>query len=121
MDCSVTDDNTIYQLCVDLVRRIARGEILYVHCWGGHGRTGTAICIMLHLMYGMPSSECLEYCQFVHDLRRIPIDVGSPQTKPQREQVIRVIDWCIKEKEAKLRNERLQKENEQSKCASIEC
>ena len=47
VDCSVTDDKTIIKLCKDLVRRIAAGEIVYLHCWGGHGRTGTVICIML--------------------------------------------------------------------------
>ena len=30
-------------------------------------------------------------CQFVHDLRRVPIVVGSPQTQTQRDQVSRVI------------------------------
>ena len=38
-------------------RRSSQGETIYLHCWGGHGRTGTAICIMLHMMYGMKSSE----------------------------------------------------------------
>ena len=42
VDCSVTDDTTIVNLCRDLVRRLAEGEIVYLHCWGGHGRTGTA-------------------------------------------------------------------------------
>ena len=59
---------------------------------------------MLHMMYGMSSGEALRYCQFVHDLRRIPINVGSPQTQMQREQVIRVI--------AQLEKERKEKEKE---------
>ena len=105
VDCSVTDDTTIYNLCVNLVERIARGEILYVHCWGGHGRTGTAICIMLHLMYKLSADQCLDFCQFVHDLRKIPINVGSPQTKNQRDQVIRVINNEIK----KAKNEEIRK------------
>ena len=42
VDCSVTDDTTIVNLCKDLVRRLAEGEVMYLHCWGGHGRTGTA-------------------------------------------------------------------------------
>jgi hypothetical protein len=52
---------------------------------------------MLHLMYNMSAFEALRYCQFVHDLRRIPINVGSPQTQMQRDQVIRVIEFLTKE------------------------
>jgi protein-tyrosine phosphatase len=52
-DCSITDDAAVLRLAQSLVARLHRGERLYVHCWGGHGRTGTVICIMLHLMYGV--------------------------------------------------------------------
>ena len=68
---------------------------MYLHCWGGHGRTGTVVCIMLHLMYGLSADEAMERCQHVHDVRRIPISVGSPQTDAQREQVRRVIGHVI--------------------------
>ena len=49
VDCSVTDDETILELARELVGRVEREECLYVHCWGGHGRTGTVVCLMLHL------------------------------------------------------------------------
>ncbi|CAN0217928.1 unnamed protein product [Ectocarpus fasciculatus] len=68
---------------------------MYLHCWGGHGRTGTVVCIMLHLMYGLSADEAMERCQHVHDVRRIPISVGSPQTEAQRQQVRRVIGRVI--------------------------
>jgi hypothetical protein len=29
---------------------------------GGHGRTGTAICIVLHLMYGMAAHQAMNFC-----------------------------------------------------------
>lgn len=108
VDCNVGDDDQILNLCKDLVLRIKRGENLYIHCCtshkvphnfvrgnlcviflagGGHGRTGTVISIMLHLMYNLGARESMEYCQFVHDIRMCPIDVGSPQTQQQRLQV----------------------------------
>ena len=37
-------------------------------------------------------------CQFVHDLRRVPIDVGSPQTQTQRDQVIRIVGELERER-----------------------
>lgn len=82
------------QLAGKLAARVARGEVLYLHCWGGHGRTGTVISIMLHLMYDLTADAAMERCQHVHDVRRIPINVGSPQTDAQREQVRRVI-WRL--------------------------
>lgn len=52
-DCDVADDGRVLELAKSLVQAISEGEVLYVHCWGGHGRTGTVVCIMLHLMYGV--------------------------------------------------------------------
>ena len=52
---------------------------MYLHCWGGHGRTGTLVCIMLHLMYGLSATDAMAYCQRTHDLRQCPVVVGSPQ------------------------------------------
>lgn len=53
VDCGVTDDDRVLQLCRKLVLDITKGEVIYLHCWGGHGRTGTVVSIMLHLMYGV--------------------------------------------------------------------
>lgn len=52
-DCGITDDDRVIELARNLVKSIAMGEIIYLHCWGGHGRTGTIVSIMLHLMYNV--------------------------------------------------------------------
>jgi len=52
-DCNIVEDNYVLQLAQQLVYDIANGDICYLHCWGGHGRTGTVACLMLHLMYGV--------------------------------------------------------------------
>jgi hypothetical protein len=44
---------------------------------------------MLHLMYGMTAHQAMNFCQFVHDIRICPVNVGSPQTIEQRSQVRR--------------------------------
>ena len=41
--------------------------------------------------YGLDAREAMERCQFVHDLRKIPLDVPSPQKPSQRNQVRRII------------------------------
>lgn len=53
IDCGVTDDSKVVALAQALVRDISEGQVIYLHCWGGHGRTGTVVCIMLHLLYGV--------------------------------------------------------------------
>lgn len=52
-DCGITDDERVLELSRTLVKAISEGEVIYLHCWGGHGRTGTLVCIMLHLMYSV--------------------------------------------------------------------
>lgn len=94
-DCGVSDDEGVLDLAKQLVKCISEGEVIYLHCWGGHGRTGTVVCLMLRLMYGMDAMEAMNWCQTVHDMREYPVDVGSPQTQQQRDQVIRIIRTLI--------------------------
>jgi len=53
IDCGVTDDSKVLALAQKLTKDISEGEVIYLHCWGGHGRTGTVVCIMLYLLYGV--------------------------------------------------------------------
>jgi protein tyrosine phosphatase len=53
VDCGITDDSKVISLSLQLVKHLSEGRRLYLHCWGGHGRTGTIVCVMLHLMYGV--------------------------------------------------------------------
>jgi hypothetical protein len=39
---------------------IKRGEKLYLHCWGGRGRTGTVVCLYLMLIEGLSAYEAKE-------------------------------------------------------------
>jgi hypothetical protein len=96
VDCGITDDSKVLDLARKLVQDISMGELIYLHCWGGHGRTGTVVSIMLHIMYGLNPYEAMERCQAVHDLRRCHVEVGSPQTQTQRDQVIRIVDSLIR-------------------------
>lgn len=102
-DCGITDDGRVLELAKSLVTAMANGEVLYLHCWGGHGRTGTLVCIILHLMYGLEAMEAMAWCQKVHDLRQFPVAVGSPQTQTQRDQVIRVINRLLSSSDVPIR------------------
>jgi len=90
-DCNVTDDDKVWQLVLQLETRIRAGKKIYLHCWGGHGRTGTVACILLAKMYGTTAVEAMRYNNIVHMIRKQPIVVGSPQTFTQSEQVVRIV------------------------------
>lgn len=62
---------------------LARGEVVYLHCWGGHGRTGTVIGCWL-VRHGSTPAEALRRIQ---QLRRDVPEADwreSPETGPQR-------------------------------------
>lgn len=87
VDGSVTTDEAMIRLRDDCCHRLMCGEKLYVHCWGGHGRTGTLVCLILGKLYGLRATTALYLCQAYHDVRRYPQNVRSPQTAIQRVQV----------------------------------
>ena len=91
VDCSTTNDSIVLELARDIIVRLQRGENIYVHCWGGHGRAGTVVSIVLGLMYNLHPDEALRRCQQFHDTHRAPLGVPSPQTLAQRQQVVRII------------------------------
>lgn len=87
IDGSVTTDSAMSRLADDCCDRVLKGERLYIHCWGGHGRTGTLVAVMLGRLYSIPYTLALRYTQAFHDSRIYPQGVRSPQTPVQRAQV----------------------------------
>lgn len=72
---------------LDLIdARIAAGHVVYVHCWGGIGRTGTVVGCYL-VRDGMAGPEALAE---ITRLRKDTPDgwVASPQTTAQRRMVL---------------------------------
>jgi hypothetical protein len=90
-DCSITMDQVVQELAEEVCYRLCMGESIYVHCWGGHGRTGTLVAIVIGMLFGLDANEALARTQHFHDLRYSPLGVQSPQTLEQRNQVRRVL------------------------------
>jgi protein-tyrosine phosphatase len=90
-DGNITDDNTTLNLAKKLVKAIYNGEVIYLHCWGGHGRAGVIASIMIHLMFNLNALESMSLCKKLHDMRVYNLGVASPQTLIQRLQVKRII------------------------------
>jgi hypothetical protein len=86
------DDIDVDNFTNDLVERYKRGENILIHCWGGHGRTGTICSILLGKLYPFTAEECLKRVQAVHDCRINPRGSRAPQTQGQIDQVIRLLE-----------------------------
>lgn len=83
-----------------LPRALESPRYRYLHCWGGHGRTGTVLSLMLGLLYNIGPDEAMGWVQLLHDVRQAPCGVASPQTPGQRLQVRRIMATIARKQEA---------------------
>ena len=91
-DRGVTSDEKIMKLakCIaDMIK--TSDEVFYIHCWGGHGRSGTLVAIILSQL-GYFVDDALELVRKHHMERTYNGHVHSPQTKEQIDQVRRLCD-----------------------------
>jgi len=112
-DMQTIQDETIIVLAKKIVERLLNGESVYLHCAGGHGRTGTVALVVLHMLFpNLTELELFEFVQYAHDQRGgnhfgpalfigkmfadplahhfVKSQVPSPQTLEQRNQVRRI-------------------------------
>ena len=73
--------------CID--HGIAANEPVYVHCWGGHGRTATVIGCWL-VRHGKTGREALQHIRQLRQLDAVLASEPAPQTA---EQIAMVKDW----------------------------
>jgi hypothetical protein len=69
-DMNITDDDIIKQKCSEIANMILSGERVYIHCSGGHGRTGTFVALVLNILYpDLTIQDMFDYIQYSHDQR----------------------------------------------------
>jgi hypothetical protein len=90
-DGGTAPDAALSALASDVAARVRSGQVVYAHCWGGHGRTGSLVAVVLARLYGLPAEAALRATQACHDARVFPQGTRSPQTQAQRLQVARVV------------------------------
>jgi predicted NAD-dependent protein-ADP-ribosyltransferase YbiA (DUF1768 family) len=72
----------------DIIYNLADGDMVYIHCRGGHGRSGVVVACLLMYMFNLSTEEALAQTTMYHSNRSVMRDkwrhIGSPQTKSQK-------------------------------------
>lgn len=85
-DRSVSDETK--QMVLNIAQRIQSGEVVYLHCMGGRGRSGCVAAAVLVSLYGMPGEEALDVVQIGYDSRHYDAS-PCPETQQQRDFVLK--------------------------------
>lgn len=89
-DMGVPEDGGLERIVAELETAVERGEPAYVHCWGGIGRTGTAVAAFLSRRHAVSGDEALALlADLWKDVPKSEYFVTSPQTNEQFEAVRR--------------------------------
>lgn len=72
----------------DIIKKLNPGELIYIHCKGGHGRSGIVVASLMCYIYNMNARDALDYTNKTHNNRSLMRDkwrkIGSPQTEYQK-------------------------------------
>ena len=91
-DLETLDDYKMLNFSNFLVDKIKNQEKIYIHCFGGHGRSGILVGIILHLLYPEWSYEdILTKLKLDHQKRKYKPYMIIPQTTMQFNQLYRII------------------------------
>lgn len=76
----------------NLIYKLKNNEKFYIHCKGGHGRSGIVVSVLLCQIFNFTPEESLEHTKKAHNNRILMKDkwrlIGSPQTYQQKNFVI---------------------------------
>ena len=82
-----------------LLKNLKNNEKIYVHCKGGHGRSGVVVAALLCLYYNITPEMALEKTKEAHQQRQTMRDkwreIGSPQTIAQKNFVVSLFSPII--------------------------
>jgi len=91
VDGSITTVEKMVKILDTIDEAILRGGTIYIHCWGGRGRTGTVICCWL-IRHGLaaPTQAVEKMHALIGD--RIQDFIPTPENDRQR---LFVEQWCV--------------------------
>lgn len=78
----------IYKIC-DIIKKLADGDMIYIHCKGGHGRSGVVVACISCKLFDLTTKQSIDYTTSCHSNRKVMRDkwrrIGSPQTRSQKQ------------------------------------
>ena len=88
-DRGIGRDSEMYKAVSVAFNRVNKGKIVYVHCWGGHGRSGVFSSCFLMLYYGWDSEKAIDRNHLLHATRKYHPKKPTPQGVRQYSQIRR--------------------------------
>ncbi|KAK9792072.1 hypothetical protein WJX73_007738 [Symbiochloris irregularis] len=87
-DFDVPTISQVQSLVTDMADWLCGGDVIYMHCMGGIGRTGTMCACILISLYSLPAQRALDHVQAAFDTRK-----GRGKSPETEAQVQFVKDW----------------------------
>lgn len=88
---NIAERETTLEIVSFIVDSLRNGEVVYLHCRGGHGRTGYIGALVLIALFKISAYEALNKMQIFHDYRGQCIEsnysYACPETRNQKNEV----------------------------------
>lgn len=89
-DFSIAGEQSTMQFVNELVLRVRQGRKMYIHCQGGHGRTGLIAIQLFIALYGVGYEEAHQMINKYHDCRAKCWDIGGNNMPECDEQIYQI-------------------------------
>lgn len=94
LDCPIPDrsvcrDSVLFELVETVYRLVREGKFVFVHCFGGHGRSGTFAACFLMRYYGYSAEVAIDRNRLMHLAREHHPRKPTPQGTRQYAQIKR--------------------------------
>lgn len=80
----------------NIINSLKNNQLIYIHCKGGHGRSGIVVASLLSYTYNISPTKSIEQTSFFHNNRLIMKErwrkIGSPQTNKQKKFVYKLFE-----------------------------
>lgn len=80
----------------NIIKNLEKYEKIYIHCKGGHGRSGILVACLLCYLYKITPAEAIAKTTIYHNKRKIMKEkwrkMGSPQTRKQKKFVTKFFE-----------------------------
>jgi len=90
LDCSIPTSDTMSKILNSIEKAINNGNCVYVHCWGGVGRTGTVVGCYL-VRHGRSNEQAIAQVDQLYKTR--PADIYHPHSPETDEQIEFIRNW----------------------------